>query len=174
MDKMDKQRLLQTVETARSMLIGMIDSKFEFLIRDIENSDGDISVGNISQEKIYPLFDNLHIFKGTKPITLIRRNKQIAVKTWREVYIEILKWCDHSKHDELMELRNKIGGRKRKFLSDNPDGMNTPIMIDENLYAEAYFDTEFLIRTLFEILNAVQYNHRNIFVEITERKKKFR
>jgi hypothetical protein len=93
---------------------------------------------------------------------------------WRQVYIEILKRCNESKHDELMELRNKIGGRKRKFLSDNSDNMNAPIMITENLYTEAYFDTEFLIRTLFEILNCVQYNHRNIFVEITEGKKKFR
>ena len=48
---MDKQKLLQTIEAARSMLIDMIDSKFEFLIHDIENSDGDISDGNISQEK---------------------------------------------------------------------------------------------------------------------------
>ena len=72
-----------------------------------------------------------------------------------------------------MYLRGKISGRQRVFLSGKPEGMNVPIKIAEELYAEGYFDTELLIRVLTtKILAAARYDYSGIFVLVVPAKRR--
>ena len=109
-------------------------------------------------------------FRRKKPIAVVFDSSRMPVRTWREVYTQILRRCDREKHDELLQLRNKIAGRKRVFLSDKPDEMDSPIKIAEALYAEAYFDTEYLVRTLRHILGAAGCDYSGISIAIMEDK----
>jgi len=73
-----------------------------------------------------------------------------------------------------MFLRNKIIGRKRTFLSDKADGMDFPVRISDGLFAEADFDTEWLIRVLItELLSPVRYDYSNITVTVVTGKKRY-
>jgi hypothetical protein len=38
-----------------------------------------------------------------------------------------------------MYLRNKTAGKVRAFLSDRPDKMSRPLMIDDGLYGETHY-----------------------------------
>jgi len=167
---MNKQEALQLVEELRTTLIDIVNQKTDSLIQRIESGEP----FETPSEFEFPLRTNPATFKGTKPTALAFGEERVAVKTWREVYIEILKRCCAEKHDALMHLRNLVSGRKRAVLSNKPDGMNKPIMLAEGLYVEAYFDTEFLLKTLTQILGAVRYDYSKISVKITERKYKFK
>ena len=111
------------------------------------------------------------LFRGTKPAAVIFGGHRVPVTTWREAYTQILRRCDQEKHGELLQLRNKIAGRKRVFLSDKPDGMDAPIKIADTLYAEAYFDTEYLVRTLKHILDAAGCDYSGISIVMKEAAK---
>ena len=121
-----------------------------------------------ASEREYPLSTKPWLFRGTKPSAVIINSKRVPVNTWRDAYHLILRYCDAEKHEVLMGLRNKIAGRKRVFLSDKPDGMDVPIKLTEALYVEAYFDTEYLVRTLKLILDAAGYDYSGIYVAIKE------
>ena len=128
-------------------------------------------VGNVpANETRYTLNTSPWQFRGKKPIAVIFDDHRTPVRTWREVYTQILRRCDREKHDVLLQLRNKIAGRKRVFLSDKPDGMDAPIRIAEALYAEAYFDTEYLVRTLRQILDVAGCDYGGISIVIMEDK----
>jgi hypothetical protein len=67
----------------------------------------------------------------------------------------------------LLQLREKIGNRKRVFLSNTPVGMKVPVEIDTDLYTDACIGTEDLIHTLTkEILDAVHFDYSSISVVI--------
>jgi len=173
MNSLSKETAIAELERSRKQIHKMVDDYFDIALTQVENNES-VSVGNIHQEKTLPIFASPHIFKGTKPTAILfGGDEMVKVTKWRDVYTIILKRCCKTKLPALMHLRNLVSGRKRKVLSDKPDGMNVPIMLTDDLYAEAYFDTEYLIKTLIHILDAVQYNHSNISVGITERKRKF-
>ena len=173
MDNITNETAIAELERSRKQIHKLVDDYFDIALTQVKNNES-ISVGNIPQEKTLPISVSPHIFKGTKPIAVIFGDEQIQVKIWREVYTIILKRCTEERHDALIHLRNLVSGRKRVFLSDKPDDMNVPIMLADDLYAEAYFDTEYLMKTLLHILDAVQYDHSKISVKITERKYKFK
>jgi len=121
-------------------------------------------------ETSYTLDTPSWLFRGKKPAAVIFDGNRMPVTTWREVHTQILRHCGREKHGELLRLRNKIAGRKRVFLSDKPDGMDVPIKITDAIYAESYFDTEYLVRTLKQILDAAGCDHSGIFIAIKEAK----
>jgi hypothetical protein len=91
------------------------------------------------------------------------------------VYALILRRCaeDQDKRDALKYLCNKISGRKRLILSDKPDGMNRPVEVEDGVFAEGFFDTEWLIRILTtELLDTVRYDYSGISVSVTAAKKR--
>ena len=124
-----------------------------------------------ASEREYPLSTKPWLFRGTKPSAVIINGKRMPAHTWRDAYHLILRCCDMEKHEALMGLRNKIAGRKRVFLSDKPDGMDVPIKLTEALYVEAYFDTEYLVRTLKLILDAAGYDYSDISVIVRDTAK---
>ena len=76
--------------------------------------------------------------------------EKVSVKTWFNVYSLILQRCaeDQEKRNAFVYLCNKIAGRKRVILSDKPDGMNRPVEVADGVFAEGFFDTEWLVRIL--------------------------
>jgi hypothetical protein len=140
---------LDAVEEMREQLIALINKRTDE-VRDAVISGNAEGTGQsrIEAGRTYPLSGDTHPFKGMKPTVLAIGGEDIAVKTWRQVYAEILTRCDAECHDRLMALRHLVAGTKRVILSDNPNGMYTPVKVTDGLYAEAHYDSD----TLFSIL----------------------
>jgi hypothetical protein len=140
---------LDAVEDMRGQLIALINKRTDE-VRDavMSGKTEGTDRGNIEAGRTYPLSGDTRWFKGMKPTMLAIDGEDIAVKTWRQVYAEILTRCDAERHDSLMSLRHIVAGKKRVMLADNPNGMYTPVKICDGLYAEAHYDSD----TLFSIL----------------------
>jgi len=187
-----REVILSELEASRIYLLSHINTKFDVLKAKVENGEpveGELSVLEI----IYPLGVNSALFKGTKPTAIYfgsvvspvtianllpaatpTYDEVITVKSWRAVYTLILQRCAaiSQNYNTLLSLRNKISGRGRVFLSGKPDGMSVPVKIAEELFAEAYFDTEWLIRVLTnDILDVVGYDYSGISVSAVPNKR---
>lgn len=162
--------MINAIEKSRENMHKIVDEKCDALLEYINNPRKSI----LSELKV-----NLSIvsffFKGKKPnVIILGNNKKINVKTWREVADILLKDCNSNpeRHNKMLELRNRVFGRSRTILSDVPDDMDVPMKIDEDLYFEGKFDTEFLLRVLKErIFDNVGYDYSSIEVELREREK---
>lgn len=163
------ETVLQEIEELRVELIGKVNANMDALIQRIQGvgeDDGAVS------EYEYPLGAASSLLKGTKPTAVIFGGERVEATTWKKVYTEILRRCsaDEKTHDMLMDLRGKIGGRKRMVLSDQPGGMNKPVLISEGLYAESFFDTEWTLRMLVQILDAVHFDYSVITIAVNMRR----
>jgi hypothetical protein len=87
-------------------------------------------------EFAYHLSGQTYVFIGKKATAVLFGEERVDVKNWREVFQLLLDRCNEKHHDNLMYLRNKVAGRVRVFLSDNPNGMVKPFKVDEELYAD--------------------------------------
>ena len=158
----NKEVILAEIEANRIRLHNLVDARFDGL-REAVLSGSSVTMAEMEYE--YPLCAPPYLFKGSKPIAVLFGEERVELNSWRKVYTEILRRCTVEKHDVLMELRNKISGRERIMLSDKPDSMNAPIKLSDNLFAEAYFDTEWLIRILTNrILDAVCFDYSHISI----------
>ena len=95
--------------------------------------------------------------------------EQVKVSTWREVASELLRDCnsDPARHEALINLRYKVGGNSRWFLTDTDRKLDVPIKIDEDLYFEGKFDTEYLLKMMTEkIFEKVGYPYEMIEIEV--------
>ena len=171
---MNKDIALSALEDVRAQLLDMVNGKIDALIARIENGEPIADGGSSVAEVVYPLNIDPVFFKGTKPTAVYFGDKKLSVKTWREVYSMILQRCavNLEKRDLLMSLRNKISGRKRIILSDEPNGMSRPVEITNGVFVESFFDTEWLVRILTtEILDAVRYDYSGISVSVVKSKR---
>jgi hypothetical protein len=174
MNNISKEDALLELEKVREQLLCVVNTKIDVLINKILNDSDEVG-DEQSNESIYPLSTMPFIFKGTKPTAVFFSQEKVEVKTWISVYSEILRRCvaDSDMLAKFMSLRNKISGRTRVILSDNSEGMNKPVQMADGLFAEAFFDTEWLIRILTnELLDIVQYDYSGISVSIINKKKK--
>ena len=162
---------IREIQKTRNRLIKKIDEEFLELIAKLEaeteeeNAENDVE----SYDQIYPLTYDLSIFKGKKPTMLTFGTARTSVGTWKKVFEKIMADCNSNteKHRALMELRSKISGRTRTILSDRPEGMRSPLKIDNKLYAETHYDTETLLRVLlYRILEPIKYDYKNIYVSV--------
>lgn len=166
---------LQVIEENRAKLIDIVNKNMDALRQRVivgETADGCDNLAAMERE--YPLISPPTLFKGTKPTAVVFIGEKVPVKTWRKAYTVILKRCVSNKVnlDALMSLRNRISGRKRMVLSDTPDEMNVPIALADGLYAEAYFDTEWLLRILTkQILDVIRYDYSGISVTVIENRR---
>jgi hypothetical protein len=160
----DKDTALLELENTREQLLNFVNARFDKIKKRIEN--GELF---IDDECTFPLNMDSKFFKGRKPTAVFFGEEKVEVKTWRAVYTEILRRCaaEPDKYISLKNICNKVSGRNRIFLSDKRDGMNIPIEIGDGLFAEGYFDTEWLLRILTkEILRVVGYDYRDIRVTL--------
>lgn len=163
----NKEEMIAQIELSRRRMHKAIDEKFDELLATVQT--GNMTKTFITQ---YDLGDPPFLFKGKKPIAINYPNgEKVYTKTWREVAMELLNDCnsDPVRHKKLMYLRNAISGRSRTILSDTDEGMNFPMKIDDNLYFEGKFDTEFLIKVLTQyIFEQTDYPYSNIEIEVRE------
>ena len=164
---------LQAIEESRELLIDTVNIKLDALKQRIldRETTGDYAEP-VRREARYPLSTVPAVFKGTKPTAIFFGSEKVPANTWRKVYTEILKRCacDQISYSALLHLRNRVSGRKRAVLSDSPSGMDVPIRLSDELFVEAYFDTEWLIRTLTQqILDAVHFDYSGISVSVMEK-----
>ena len=171
---MNRDIVLAELENVREKMLDVVNNRIDDLINRIESGepfDGD----DTPVETVFPLSAAPSYFKGTKPTAVFFGDEKTAVKTWFNVYTLILQRCaeDQKKREAFLYLCNKIMGRKRVILSDKPDGMNRPAEVTEGVYAEGFFDTEWLIRILTtQLLDNVRYDYSDISVSVTTLKKR--
>ena len=91
--------------------------------------------------------------KGKKPLAIQTKSGEwIETLTWKKVVQKILQTYNENpeSHKKFMDMRGKVFGRWGAILESTPDNMSVPLKIDENLYFEAKFDTETMIKVLLE------------------------
>jgi hypothetical protein len=97
--------------------------------------------------------------------------ERVEAKTWVQVYTVILKRCNESPkhHETLMYLRGKLSGKCRVFLSDKPDGMRSPVKIDEDMYGEVHYGSACLMHILINrILAPARFDCFDIYVAFAQ------
>ena len=165
MDNVQKDTALLAIEECRAVLLEIVNGKMDALRQRILDGEG----AQPCAGSVYPLDIPPALFKGTKPAAVFFGEERVAADTWKKVYTEILAHCaaDPENLAALMVLRNRVAGRTRTILSDTHDGMARPVMLAKGLYAEAFFDTEWLIRVLTgHILDAIHYDYSGVFIEV--------
>ena len=114
------------------------------------------------------LYGDISTLRGTKP-TLVRYGDEvIPVTSWKRAFAAVLDICNREEHyhEALLAIRNETLGRSRKVIADSPQGMLSPLKVDDNLYIETNFSTEALLKLLRDrILNRIDFDSRNITFE---------
>ena len=166
--------IIKELEAMRKRMIQEINTEFDLLI-ERTMSEGLTMESPTPQayESVYPLAAGSKIFKGTKPISVIFGDGiQVYVSTWKQVVSTIMAQCLKSAENKakLVALSNSISGRKRKLLAESDTEMRSPLKLCDNLYMESHYDTETLLNVLTNrILDAIQYDYRNIQISIRNR-----
>ena len=114
------------------------------------------------------LYGDVSTLRGTKP-TLVRYGDEvIPVTSWKRAFAAVLDICNRQEHyhEALLTICNETLGRSRKVIADSPQGMLSPLKVDDNLYVETNFSTEALLKLLRDrILNRIDFDSRSITFE---------
>jgi hypothetical protein len=114
-----------------------------------------------------PLSCDGYHFVGKKPTAVIFADERVEVKTWRQVFAVVLSRCNQQCHERLMYLRNKVAGRDRLLLSDNPDGLRSPVKVDDELYAASGYGSATMMHILCDrILNPAGFDYYDISISL--------
>jgi hypothetical protein len=161
------------VKAAQAYLEKEIGRTFEELLKRLQSTEEETERISIKHETIYPLTADPSIFKGTTPTCVLFGTRRAIAHTWKNVFKLLIQECNKNTvhHKTLMELRNKILGRERILLSDNPRGMRRPFQIDKKMFAETHYDTESLMRVLLHrILDEVGFDYSDISVAVRNKR----
>lgn len=167
----NKETKIQMIEEARADMHQLVDERYDELIHCLE--DG----GSPQRRKAFSLSSNPVVFKGEKPESMTMPDGTIIeTKNWKAAAVAILKDCnaDAERHNRMMKLCGIAFGRFRSILSHEPLTMNAPLEIDEDLYFEGKFDTEYLIRMMKEkVLDPVGYDYSGITITLRDTEPAF-
>lgn len=114
------------------------------------------------------LYGDISTLRGTKPTLVKYGNDTIPVSSWKRAFAAVLDICNRQEHyhEALLTARNETMGRSRKVIADSPQGMLSPLKVDDNLYIETNFSTEALLKLLRErILSRINFDSRSITFE---------
>lgn len=166
---MTTEEKIAMFEQSRQRMHRAIDEKIDAMIECIRTGQPIRQSGVQHLDLSEPPF----LFKGKKPVAIVYPNgEKVFVNTWKKVAEELLQDCnsDPERHEALMQLRHKVAGRYRWLLADSPSEMNVPIKIDEGLFFEGKFDTEYLLKMLIErVFEKVGYPYEFIEIEVREK-----
>ena len=155
---------LTQIEQSRKQMHQKIDAQYDELVRKILMDGKQLTMDD--GEQLLSLAAEPARFKGLKSsLLLFPDGRTVTVQNWRRAILEILWDCnrDTVRHERMMQLRDVVSGRLRSLLSGSPNGMDIPLMIDEDLYLEGKLDTEYLIKTVRDqILDPVGYDYDRI------------
>lgn len=164
---MGKDKLYEYAESIRRELHELVDRKIDNFLQRRENEKLAVPF-----EHTWSLNMPTSYFKGMKPISVcLPDGEKVSCKTWREVAAVILQDCnqDAKMHEMLIALSGKVAGRERTILGRTDAGMNKPIRIDDGIYFESYFDTEYLLKMMKErVLDRVGYDSGAVRLQIRE------
>ncbi len=165
---MDKEKQLQMIEESRQRLHLMIDQQYDALVRSVESGERITAIRTAPTE--LSLSTDAAAFKGRKPLSVIFPDgREQAATTWKAVVTAILQDCnaDEQMHDALMYLRGRAAGRLRFILSHDPEELDAPLKIDDKLYFEGKFDTEYLLKMMTQrVLKPLRYPYHDITVTL--------
>lgn len=114
------------------------------------------------------LYGDIGTLRGTKPTLVRYGDDTIPVTSWKRAFAAVLDICNRQEHyhEALLAIRNETLGRSRKVIADSPQGMLSPLKVDDNLYVETNFSTEALLKLLRDrILNRIDFDSRSITFE---------
>lgn len=114
------------------------------------------------------LYGDISTLRGTKPTLLRYGDDTIPVTSWKRAFAAVLDICNRQEHyhEALLAIRNETLGRSRKVIADSPQGMLSPLKVDDKLYVETNFSTEALLKLLRDrILSRIDFDSRNITFE---------
>lgn len=155
-----QQAVLDELEGLRVQLHQLVDSHIDALI--LRTTIGDLTAYLHTGAHVLPLSSAASRCKGTRPVAVVLPGgEKVVTSTWKNVAAAILKDCDADPqcHAKLMELRGRVPGKVRQLLSGTPDGMGSPLKINDGLYLESKFDTQALLDNLTQkILRRVGYD----------------
>ena len=162
---MDKQnKSIEMIEKLRIKLHQIVDERCDTILSRIQNGDetpADIDI---------PLCASPAAFKGEKPLAVIFPDGRcIPTPTWKKAVAEILRDCNANEqyHERMLQIVDKVNGRYRVIFGRNPSVMDMPLKIDDGMYFEGKFDTEYLIKMATErIFDKVGYDYSDIMVKI--------
>lgn len=171
----DVQRQLNSL---RISLIREINRQINGIIRaggaDMTRRNAPVIRGNPGQAVTQgetmniALCGDINTLRGTKP-TLVRYGDDVVpVTSWKRAFAAILDICNRQEHyhEALLAIRNETLGRSRKVIADSPQGMLSPLKVDDSLYIETNFSTEALLKLLRDrILNRIGFDGRSITFE---------
>lgn len=158
---MEKKQLYEYAERIRRELHALVDQHMDDFVKRIE-------AGNLSSRTAMAcsLAGPDYYFKGKKPVSIVLPSgEERPCTTWREAVSMILKDCnaDEKMHERLLAISGKVAGRERVILGRTDSGMNKPLKIDDGIYFESYFDTEYLLKVMKErVLDVVGYDYSGI------------
>lgn len=167
---MDKNLIREMIKDSRTRMHQLIDKRFDELLDSIENGKS-----ILPETEILSLSSPPFLFKGEKPSAIIMNGNIIPTPTWKLVVTTILRACNNepTMHNRLMELRGSVSGRSRYILSDCPKDMNVPLKIDDDLYFEGKFDSEYLIKMMTErVLKPIGFDYDKIDIVLRPREQK--
>ena len=162
---MEQEKTIELLEESRNRMHQLVDERYDELL-------GCLVDGRRVSEKsrTLPLTSSPFLFKGEKPAALtLSDGQRIPTPTWKAVARTVLKVCNDEPemHQRLLNLRGSVAGRTRFILTDSPDGMNTPLKIDEGLYFEGKFDSEYLMKMMtVRVLDRIGYDYSGITVTL--------
>lgn len=160
--------LINEIREKQEQLILMINTTFDEIVKEVEAFQVSEHSEQETYEILYPLAHTA-IFKGKKPIAVIFENEErITTSTWKVVMETILRDAlkDPKMQDRMMNLRDKLLGRKRKRISDSNDGMRSPLQLTDKLFIETHYDTETLLNLLLDILEHIGYDFQNLKIAV--------
>lgn len=114
------------------------------------------------------LYGDVSTLRGTKPTLVRYGDDAVPVTSWKQAFAAVLDICNRQEHyhEALLAIRNETLGRSRKVIADSPQGMLSPLKVDDNLYVETNFSTEALLKLLRDrILNRIDFDSRSITFE---------
>lgn len=156
-------------ESSRERMHRLIDERYDAMIHCIRTGQPLRQTG----PQQYGLSEPPFLFKGKKPLSIIYPNgDRVTVNTWREAAAELLRDCnsDPNRHEALMQLRYMVSGNSRWILADTDQCMDVGIKVDEGLYFEGKFDTEYLLKMMTErIFEKVGYPYEMIQIEVRDK-----
>ena len=167
---MDKKLIREMINDSRTRMHQLIDKRFDELLDSIENGKS-----ILPETEILSLSSPPFLFKGEKPSAVIMNGNIIPTPTWKLVVTTILRACNNepTMHNRLMELRGSVSGRSRYILSNCPKDMNVPLKIDDDLYFEGKFDSEYLIKMMTErVLKPIGFDYDKIDIVLRPREQK--
>lgn len=165
---MNKEKMIDMFEESRANMHRMIDEHYDELCSCIENGERITTVP--AKPRSLHLTAPPSVFRGEKPATVTLTDGTIvSTPTWKSVAAAVLNDCnsDPQMHERLMQIRGSVAGRYRIILGDDPFQMQVPVKIDDDLYFEGKFDTEYLMKMMTEkVLNRIGYDYSGIVVTL--------